>query len=379
MKSTKSCLKKNKSEIIFQEGTLGLSSNYLDKKTSIIYSEKISKFLESCFKNKIRLDSLIETLSKKLTPKILVIGDTIVDEYVATEPLGLSAEAPVIVVREIDSKKYIGGAGVVCKHINGLGADVSLLTLLGDDDDAKFVMESLKSDEIKYKIIIDKNRPTTYKKRYISRTKLFRVSRLSQFSISEKHFLELKFWLDKNINFFDLIVFSDFQYGLLTPKSVDYIFNIAAKNNIKIIADQQSSSQSGKLTKYKNIFAVFPTEKEARLSTEDWESSLEVIGKKVISQTNAQYCVLKLADEGLIVFEKDNHSRFTLPALSGSAIDVAGAGDSLLSGFAFGICSNLNFFESITLGSIQSSIAVENIGNIPISRDELIDKINKLI
>ena len=133
------------------------------------------------------------------------------------------------------------------------------------------------------------------------------------------------------------------------------------------------------MTKYKNIFAVFPTEKEARLSTEDWESSLEVIGKKVISQTNAKYCVLKLADEGLIVFEKDNHYRFTLPALSGSAIDVAGAGDSLLSGFAFGICSNLNFFESITLGSIQSSIAVENIGNIPISKDELIDKINSLI
>ena len=156
-----------------------------------------------------------------------------------------------------------------------------MLTLLGEDSEAQFVKEGLSAENIKYKIIYDQNRPTTFKKRYISRqTKLFRVSRLSQFSISNKQVLELKKWLEKNIQNFDLIVFSDFQYGFLTPKLVSYVTKLADKNGIKILADQQSSSQSGKLNKYKNIYAVFPTEKEARLTADDWESSLEVIGKK---------------------------------------------------------------------------------------------------
>ena len=379
-KTIKSILKENNSEIIYQEGTLGLSATYLNQNASSIHHDRVEKFYNSCSKNNIKVDKLSKTFNSKKVPKVLIIGDTIVDEYVATEPLGLSAEAPVIVVREIESKKFIGGAGVVSRHINSLGADVSLLTLLGEDSEAQFVKEGLSAENIKYKIIYDPNRPTTFKKRYISRqTKLFRVSRLSQFSISNKQVLELKKWLDKNIQNFELIVFSDFQYGFLTPQVVSYITKLATKNGIKILADQQSSSQSGKLNKYKNIYAVFPTEKEARLTTDDWESSLEVIGKKIIGITDAKFCVLKLADEGLIVFEKDSNNRFTLPALSASPVDVAGAGDSLLSATAYGICKGLTFFESVVLGSVQSSIAVENIGNIPIAKDELMNKLKQVL
>ena len=98
LKTTKSILKENNSEIIYQEGTLGLSATYLNQNVSSIHHERVDKFYKSCSKNNIKVDKLSKTFHSKKVPKVLIIGDTIVDEYVATEPLGLSAEAPVIVV-----------------------------------------------------------------------------------------------------------------------------------------------------------------------------------------------------------------------------------------------------------------------------------------
>ena len=83
----------------------------------------------------------------------------------------------------------------------------------------------------------------------------------------------------------------------------------------------------------------------------------------MIDICKCDYCVLKLAEEGLILFQRDRDERFQLPALSVSAVDVAGAGDSLLATVGYALCQGLNIFEAIALGSAVASVCVENLGN----------------
>ena len=113
--------------------------------------------------------------------RLIVLGDTIVDEYAACEALGMSAEAPVVVVRELANRNFIGAAAVVAAHIRALGAEVDLVSVVGEDSSASFVHEKLKSLGIGNKLVVDRSRPTTFKKRYlVENQKLFRVSKLEQ-------------------------------------------------------------------------------------------------------------------------------------------------------------------------------------------------------
>ena len=76
---------------------------------------------------------------------MLVIGDTIVDQYSACEALGMSAEAPVVVVKELDTKNFVGGAAIVATHIKELGAKCDFISIVGQDEIAKYVDEKLRS------------------------------------------------------------------------------------------------------------------------------------------------------------------------------------------------------------------------------------------
>ena len=186
-------------------------------------------------------------------PNIMLIGDIIVDEYVATEPLGISAEAPVIVAKEIDTRKYLGGAGVIGKHLRSLGAKVKLISVIGSDIEALYVKEQLELNGISYEIEQDSERPTTYKKRYISeQNKLFRVSRLSQSSISQEIKSKIKAKARENIENADLVIISDFQYGLIDKDLGEYLINLAHdlwKTSVSRHAMQYTERKTHKIQK----------------------------------------------------------------------------------------------------------------------------------
>ena len=136
-------------------------------------------------RHSINLERLKIIIGKFSNLKICVIGDLIVDEYINCQPLGMSQEDPTIVVTPIDTKKYIGGAGIVAAHAAGLGAEVDFFTVAGNDNSKKFAKEVLKNFKVNANIFIDESRPTTLKQRYRSRGKsMLRVSYLHQDAIS---------------------------------------------------------------------------------------------------------------------------------------------------------------------------------------------------
>ncbi len=321
-----------------------------------------------------KLYSLINDFAKS---KILVLGDIIVDEYISCQPLGMSQEDPTIAVKPIDNKFFLGGAGIVASHASNLGTKVKMFSVVGDDNINKFVFNELNRNKIDADILVDNSRPTTLKQRYRANGKtLLRVNNLHQESISLKNQEKIFQKIKNEIEHYDLIVFSDFNYGFMPQPLLDKIIEIGFKKNIKMVADSQSSSQLGNISRFKKMNIIFPTEREARLSMQNNDDGIITLLQKLIKQSNAKHIILKLGVDGLIIFnDKDEINFLTdkIPAINNNPKDVAGAGDALLIVSSISYVLGANIWESAYLGSLAAALQIDKVGNIPITKSDLLN------
>ena len=369
----------NKLRVEFHAGEIHYAStDLLISSESELTKQRKKLLLEKCSKENIFLESILKSINKWDNTHLLVIGDTIVDQYAACEPIGLSAEAPVVVVKELQKKDFIGGAAIVASHIKALGAKCTFLSVTGDDYLSDFVYKKLNSSGINTVLIKDKSRPTTFKKRYVvENQKLFRVSKLEDHNLhkEKEDLLILKLReLAKNVKG---IVVSDFVYGVITDNVLKEINLLAKKYSLMIFGDLQCSSQVGDISIFKNFTLLCPNEKETRTALKDNVSGLEKLSQKLIKLTNTEKLIMKLGADGFISYESKNNKirNYSLPALSVNPVDVAGAGDSLLAVMSIGLSSKQTMFCSSVIASCMASLAVDTMGNLPITKKQLISKI----
>lgn len=365
-------------KILFSSGEIGFSSLNLLQKDFEISFLNLSHDNNFIKRHKIEKAKLIDCINRFSDLNILVIGDTIIDEYITCDAIGMSQEDPTIVVTPISNKKFIGGAAIVASHAKTLGSNVSYMSVLGNDENYEFTHDYLTSLGINTYLLKDSTRPTTLKQRFRAQNKtLLRVNHLKQHNISkdlEEKILEN--FVD-DLEDYDLIIFSDFSYGVLTKNVIENITLYAKKKSIVMVADSQSSSQIGDISKFKDMDIVTPTEREIRLSINDFESGLVVLSEKLHKKSNSKYVFTTLGNEGIMIYNSNENELLTdnIQALNTNAKDVSGAGDSLLTCSAMAKVVGANIWESAYLGSIAAAIQVSRVGNIPIKKDELIKEI----
>ena len=365
--------------LIFSSGEATFSSLDLLRKEFYQSTMKdISRPVEYMNRHSITFEGLRSVIDKFSLLKICVIGDLIVDEYITCEPLGMSQEDPTIVVAPIDTTRFIGGAAIVAAHAAGLGANVKFFTVTGSDEAQVFAQDKLKIFNVAACTIVDNGRPTTIKQRFRSKGKtLLRVSYLRQTVISSE-LQECIFQKIKSIiNSIDLLVFSDFNYGCLPQELVDKVTSLAKSNGVMLAADSQSSSQTGDISRYKEMDLITPTEREARISTRNNEDGLVVLAEQVRKQSLAKNIILKIGEEGVLIHASDNDGWLTdrVTALNAAPRDVAGAGDSLLISSALTLATGGTIWEATAIGSLAAAIQVGRVGNTPLQCQELIDEL----
>lgn len=380
-------LEKNNGKIVFSSGQIDYNTSAFLSNDLLDLDKKNKEQLKAAIlKQKINLDNLQNYLKKFKNLNLLVIGDSIVDQYIACDALGMSAEAPVLNIREIESKQFVGGAAVVSRHVKALGANCSFISTIGDDEPGKLIENELNADGIQTELIKEDGRQTIFKIRYmVGSQKLLRVSRLEDHHITKKT-------EDKIINYIenmpkkpDGIIISDFAYGIITPGLISRINDLSKKYGIKLYGDSQSSSQQGDISKFVGFDLITPTEKEARLALGDRYNGLEQIGTTILEKNKVKNLVITLAERGLVAFENRSTDTLTLaksqhfPALTINPVDVVGAGDSLLTGFALSLCAGASLMEASIIASVVASIAVNKVGNIPVEINELSAKLKSLI
>ncbi len=337
--------------------------------------QRCSLFQTACRRQAIKKGQLLDSIDSWGTTRLIVLGDTIVDQYAACEAIGMSAEAPVVVVRELEHKNFIGGAAVVAAHISALGAKCDLISVVGADSTAELVRQELAVQGIGDGLSTDPSRPTTFKKRYVvENQKLFRVSRLEEHNLDADVEDQVITQLQKLAPNAQGIVVSDFVYGVVTPHVLEVVHQLAEQHNLLLFGDLQCSSQVGSVTRFEKFSLLCPNEREARLALQDKDSGLEQLSQRLLQITGSERLVMKLGPEGFIAYDRKPDgllSNQAFPALSVNPLDVAGAGDSLLALFATGLASGQAMMPTAALACCMAALAVETMGNTPISATAL--------
>tara|TARA_Y100001960_G_C14765107_1_gene876482 strand:+ start:1663 stop:3198 length:1536 start_codon:yes stop_codon:yes gene_type:complete len=331
----------------------------------------------------ISLNKVFKVMEVPQKPHILVVGDVILDRYVACDPVGMSNEAPVVVVKELETQDYVGGAGIIAAHVAALGSRSTIFSVVGRDDQGEFIEQSLRELGVETILVRDAGRPTTLKIRYlVENQKLFRVSRLKEHSLSRENEEALITEIERHIDSADGILVSDFVYGVITQRLLEALRSLAAENEIPLFGDLQCSSQIGNILKFEGFSLICPTEREARIALGNHDDGVEYIANLLIQKSQSDNAVVKLGAEGFISYlnrqDKDAFlQRQHFPALTANPVDVTGAGDALLAAMTTGLTRGLSVMEASALACLVSAIAVQTVGNRPIGLNEVLQYYEK--
>lgn len=341
---------------------------------------------ELCKHHGISNKELLENLIALEDIEVLVVGDLIIDEIVNCHPLGMSSEEAAVVATPIDSKRFVGGAGIVAAHCAALGAKVAFLSCRGNDEVGDWAENLLKDYGVENIFGIDNSRPTTLKQRFRSGNQtLFRLTHLRQDNLSEKLSNELLNKLKQKDFNPKVIIFSDFSYGVCNSKIIEEILRIGKNNGSFVAADSQSSSQIGNLAKFKGVDLITATEKEVRNETRDQSGGLTFISLELQTQLSCPNLIIKVGPDGIIMhiskaekFVESQQYTEKLPAFNTHAKDVSGAGDSLLAIMALTMGTGISALESAFVGSVAAAIQVSRIGNVPITINDMNRILNEI-
>jgi rfaE bifunctional protein kinase chain/domain len=366
--------------LIFSSGELRFASTSLLEREYSVDLVAVRKPVDFLERHGFSFADLKSTLAKMAGMRVLVIGDLIIDDYVTCDAVGMSQEDPTIVVTPILTRTFVGGAGGVAAHARGLGAEVSYCTIVGEDEGAKYALDSLEAQGVRCNFFADSTRPTTRKQRFRALNKtLLRVNHLRHHPASPDVQRQMLAAVEAALPKCDLILFSCFNYGCLPQDLVDTITAKARAAGVMLAADSQASSQIGDVSRYKNMSLLSPTEREARLALNDFQSGLAAVGENLITKARAENVLITLGAEGMLINNwRDGTMRTDrLPAFNPSPKDVSGAGDSVFMSCSMALRVGADIWQSAYLGGLAAALQVSRLGNIPLTVADIVAEIDE--
>jgi len=308
---------------------------------------------------------------KNNTPKILVIGDLMIDHYLWGSCERISPEAPVQIVKVDSESTVLGGAGNVINNLYALGAKVDVISVIGECGASNDLKELLLAINVSTQYLLtQKDRITSKKSRVISsQQQVLRFDKESNIEISNKSEQAIINLFKKIINHYDVILLSDYGKGLFTYDLTQELIIIANKNEKKLLVDPKGLDYS----KYKGAFLLTPNKKEASEATNILIKDKETLTNSLISlknQCNLTVSLITLSDEGVAIF--DNELR-VYPTVAREVFDVTGAGDTILASLGFALACNKKIDAAIEFANLAAGVVVGKIGSATASLKEIIE------
>ena len=369
-------IKKFGGNMIFTPGDIVYSSSKLLK----LSEPKIDtlKIIDLMKNNNISFDQLKKVVNKFKKIKVHVFGDTIVDTYTSTNLIGGNTKTPTPSVLFQSKKDYLGGAGIVAKHLKKAGAQVTFTTVLGNDKLSNFVKKDLKQNNIKFNIIKDSTRPTTNKNTIIANNyKMLKIDNLDNQAIPEAIVEKIEKIIKDDKS--STIIFSDFRHGFFNKVSIPR-FSTSIKKNVFKAADSQVATRWGNILDYKNFDLITPNEREARFSLADQDSGIGDLSRSLYEKNKYKNLILKLGEKGAFIVGKEQASSvyFSLPSLVSQIVDNNGSGDALLAYATLTLKASGSIVMASIIGSIAAAKECVLEGNIPINAKDIIEKIETI-
>jgi D-beta-D-heptose 7-phosphate kinase / D-beta-D-heptose 1-phosphate adenosyltransferase len=296
--------------------------------------------------------------------RVLVVGDVMLDRYWSGKAARISPEAPVPVVHVKTIEDRIGGAGNVALNIAKLGAKVTLLGVIGDDDEGKAIKRLLEAEGVGCEFVVEKSARSICKLRVMAQhQQLIRID----FEDSPLKFDGDAFstQLRRHLAEHDVLVFSD--YGKGTLANVATHIQEAKLAGLKVLVDPKGVDYQ----RYAGADVITPNlaELQAVVGICINEQDLLEKGREFLRHHNIPTLLLTRGEAGMTLIQE--HQTHSLPAQAKDVFDVTGAGDTVIAVMALSVAIEMPLSESMYLANLAGGVVVGKLGTSTVSMVEL--------
>lgn len=319
----------------------------------------------------------LEALNQIGTPRILVLGDLILDRYTWGDAERVSPEAPVLVLRADTHEVRLGGAASVAGLLRALDAEVILAGVVGDDVHGHTLRKLLADEQIEHNaVLIDSDRPTTTKERFIGRAagrhthQILRVDDEVREPLLPYLEIQLTDAVLASLHEVQAILISDYAKGVCTPRLLETVIAAATTCGIAVIVDP---ARIADFTRYRGATLLKPNRLEAERATAQSIASPDdalIAATAICDRFGVQSVVVTLDRDGMVLAQKGKPGELH-PTTPRSVYDITGAGDMALA--MLGLCQaeELPLADAVRLANLAAGIEVERFGVASVTRADI--------
>jgi D-beta-D-heptose 7-phosphate kinase/D-beta-D-heptose 1-phosphate adenosyltransferase len=305
--------------------------------------------------------------------RVVVLGDVILDRYVAGQAHRLSPEAPIPVLRPTDSRATLGGAANVALNIATLGGQATLIGVVGDDGAGTEVARLVAAaDGITSGLVIAPGRPTTAKTRFMAGShQLLRLDEETTEPLDAAAAAAVLARLEEALDHAGVVILSDYAKGVLCDGVLGAVLARIEARRVTVIADPKRDDFAA----YRGVTVLTPNEHEVRLATridaEDDENA-DRAGRAALDATGGEAVLVTRSAKGLTLVRR-GLPPLHLATRAREVADVSGAGDTLVAALAVALGAGAALPDAAALANLTAGISVGKQGTATVSRDELLD------
>jgi rfaE bifunctional protein kinase chain/domain len=307
--------------------------------------------------------------------RVLIIGDVMVDAYIWGTVERISPEAPVPIIQVTNRDNRLGGAANVALNILSLGATPILCGLSAEDDNGRMLTRLMSEKKLSMECMVTTtSRPTTVKARVIaSQQHVIRIDQESDRVATAEEERELLKRIEKLLPSCDVVIFEDYDKGVITPSLIAQTVLWAKAKGIPTVVDPKKRN----FLHYKGVTLFKPNVKELReglkvdVDVLDLSSVKEAV-RMLKEKMGVEGVMLTMSEHG--VFIDHMGIQHILPAHKREIADVSGAGDTVVSIAALCVALKLNTSDTAFLSNLGGGLVCQHVGVVPIDRKELLDE-----
>ncbi len=367
-------------KVIFSSGDVVFSS------TEIVRSFNRDASLENhglraiCDRHGVTQSSLRKMLDTFRHLRVLIVGDTVVDRYVFCDALNIASEAPMMSLKRLDERTYVGGAAIVARHIAALGAQASFVTAVGNDALSSEVEEVLRTEGVTPHLVRCRANVVEKTRFLVEEEKLLKVESAEVVPLDSLSQRRTASVLEDEASKADLVILCDFGFGMITGSLLQQVMPMLRKHVPIVTADV--SGPRANLHSFHGADLLCPTERELRTSVNDFNQGLSHVAYRVMEKTQAKQLFVTLEKKGVVVFHRASDDPSSpewaarllsehYPTFCNRPLDRLGGGDALLAAASLSLAAGADLMHAAYLGNTAAAIAISRVGNLPVEHGDV--------
>ncbi|MGD0074501.1 MAG: PfkB family carbohydrate kinase [Candidatus Binataceae bacterium] len=360
----KDAVEKHGGRLVFTKDITFSSSSLINKYLNI-YDPPLRDFLDR-MRSDGGLRALIDLIEAVKDYRVVLVGDTIIDEYQYVRPLGKAPKENIIASHFENREVFSGGVIATANHVASFCREVEVITALGAMDSQEELIRGHLQPNVKLTRIMRPDAPTVRKSRFVEPSymrKLFEVYFFNDKPFDAETEEMVASRVAEATQTADIVIANDFGHGLISPRIVSVLRDNAPF--LAVNAQTNAGNQGFNLiTKYGEADYICLDAPEARLAVADkYSEIIDMVESKLSQCIDCDHIIITNGPHGCIVFERDNGPAVRIPAFTNTVVDTVGAGDAFLAVTAPLVCAGGRMDQIGLIGNAAGAIKVGIVGH----------------